>query len=57
MIKRLLILALVVFAVYVFYKKFVAPVVIPGIQENKGNVDFFGKKHEIAVDKSSPGSP
>jgi hypothetical protein len=45
MIRKLVILAIVAAGIFFFYKKFIGPVVEPGLKDGSGTVDFFGKKH------------
>ena len=44
MIKKIAILALIIFAAAIFYKKFMAGTFDPFFRENKGNVDLLQKK-------------
>jgi hypothetical protein len=44
MIKKLFILILVLWALYLFYEKYVASTVEPFFNNNTGNVDFLGGK-------------
>ena len=44
MIKKIAILALIIFAAVIFYKKFMAGTFEPFFREKKGNVDLLQKK-------------
>jgi len=44
MLKKIVILALVIFAAAIFYKKFMADTFEPFFRERRGNVDFMQKK-------------
>ncbi|MFH0732351.1 MAG: hypothetical protein V2A72_05470 [Candidatus Omnitrophota bacterium] len=41
--KKLLLIVVIIWALLIFYNKFVAPVIVPFFKEHKGNVDFFGR--------------
>ena len=44
MMKKIVILALVIFAAAIFYKKFMAGTFEPFFRNNRGNVDLLQKK-------------
>ena len=54
MIRKLFFLALIAYVGFMFYKKFMAPVMEPGLKAGAGNVDFFGKKHQVSMDSAVP---
>jgi len=44
MIKKIIILGLIIWAAFIFYKKFVAPTLKPFFKQHTENVDFLQQK-------------
>jgi len=52
--KKIIIIILIVWGLFIFYRKFVAPIVVPFFKNGAHNVDLFGYK--TSLDKTSPHS-
>lgn len=50
MIRKIIIIGIIAIAAYFFYKKFVAPTVVPFFKEETGKVDFLGVTTVDTVD-------
>ena len=50
--KKIVIIALIVWALLVLYRKFVVPIVVPFFKNGAHNVDLFGYK--TSLDKTYP---
>jgi len=45
--KKIVIIALIVWVLFVLYRRFVAPVVVPFFKTGIHNIDFFGYKTSL----------